>query len=286
MEKFPEARRLLGAWAPEQVEVVHVEPASRAQLERVHTPAYLDSIRYGTLTPRERTKLGLPHHPRLLERSALETAGTIAAAHAALAEGIAANLAGGTHHAFADRGEGYCVLNDVCVALADLWTRDPHLHALVIDTDAHQGNGTAALLREEPRAFTYSIHVGRNYPSKKEPSDVDVPLNRWAPGHTYLDALRRTLPAAIERADPDIAFWITGADPHEDDRFGQMALTDAELATRDRFVLASVRAHWIPLVVLYGGGYHRSGRTGELHAQSVARSAKSEPSKVPTEGKI
>ena len=272
MEKFPEAASLL-ATRDAPITVCAVEPASRAQLERVHSPAYLDAIRDGTLTPKERTKLGLPHHPRLLERSAQETAGTIAAAHAALTDGMAANLAGGTHHAFADRGEGYCVLNDVCVALADLWQTHPTLHAMIVDTDAHQGNGSAALLGAEPRAFTYSIHVGRNYPSRKEPSDWDVPLERYADGATYLAALRASLPTALERAEPDLVFWITGADPYEEDRFGQLTLSEHDLAARDTYVLATLRRERLPVVVLYGGGYHRRGQTGRLHADCIERAA-------------
>lgn len=282
MEKFPEAYEMLRRERPDTV-FEFIEPATRRQLQRVHTAPYLDGIRDGTLTPKERKRLGLPHHAWLLERSAMETAGTVAAAWAALAEGIAANLAGGTHHAFEDRGEGYCVLNDVCVALADLRAAETNLHVLIIDTDAHQGNGTHALLRNDAWAFTYSIHVGKNYPSKKEEGDVDVPLERWAAGDQYLSALAQTLPETIERCEPDLAFWITGADPHEEDRFGQMRLSDADFAERDRFILEHLRRDNIPVAVLYGGGYHRGGRTGELHAQSIMRAADwLEAEKTPT----
>ena len=212
-------------------------------------------------------------------RSHAAVAGTLAAARAALRDGLACNLAGGTHHAFADRGEGFCVFNDVAVAIRALRADEPYLHALVIDCDAHQGNGTHAIFADDPATYCYSIHVGRNYPSAKVPGDCDVPLERWVDGRTYLRALRETLPAALEAAEPDVAFYIGGADCHEEDRFGQMRLTTAEMAERDRYALNLCRVHSIPTVVLYGGGYSRlPGLTAALHCQTVriARQLKAE----------
>lgn len=269
MEKFPEALGILCEEAPEMA-IVQIEPASMKSLQRVHTPGYLSQIRDGSLSSYDRNRLGLPHNPRLLVRSAMETAGTIAAAYAALEDGIAANLAGGTHHAFADRGLGFCVLNDIAVAVAELRVTHPELHIMVIDTDAHQGNGTHALLRNDPEAFTYSIHVGRNYPAHKEPGDVDVPLPRFVEGQEYFFHLERTLPEALHRAEPDLVFWIAGADLHLDDRFGQMRLTQQDITARDNFVLNLVRRWDVPMCVLYGGGYNTApGMTAKLHANTV-----------------
>lgn len=269
MEKFPGAHGILVRETPD-ADIRLVGPARREQLERIHRPSYLEAIRTGDLTGVARRRLGLPHDVRLLERSAMETAGTVAAAWAALEDGIACNLAGGTHHAFADRGLGYCVLNDVAVAIADLQVTRPDLWIMVIDTDAHQGNGTHALMRDNPQVFTYSIHVGRNYPAQKEPGDLDVPLERFAAGDAYLDALDATLDPCLQQVEPDLVFWIAGADNHEDDRFGQMRLSMEEMAARDRFVLELCQRWNVPVAVLYGGGYNREpDMTARLHANTV-----------------
>lgn len=279
MEKFPDAH----AHVQGTVDVRQPMTLARQDLERVHTQAYLDAVSHdlcttipgGGLSRYARNRLGLPAHPRLLERSALETAGTVSATLAALDCGVAANLAGGTHHAFPDRGLGFCVLNDVAVAIEYLRARN---HApdqiLILDTDAHQGNANHAFFRGNPSVFTYSIHVGKNYPAAKEPGDQDVPLPRYVSGEAYLDALHRTLPAALAQTEPDLIFWISGADIHAEDRFGQMSLSDDHIAARDHTVLAQCRDYAASLVVLYGGGYSRHPRkTGALHAQTILRTA-------------
>lgn len=269
MEKFPQAHDLLlSEDAP--VEIAPVAPAPTRQLLRVHTSDYLRKLTHGTLDNIEVSKLGLPWQPRLLHRSSLETAATVAACHHALTNGMAANLAGGTHHAFPDRGLGYCVLNDVAVAIRDLHETRPNLRVLVADTDAHQGNGTHAIFRGDNRVFTYSIHGERNYPSAKEPGDLDVGLPREVAGHDYLAALADTLPGALDRFPADLVIWISGADVHEQDRFGQMRLTTGQMTTRDRNVIKWCRDRRLPLVVLYGGGYHREpGMTARLHANTI-----------------
>lgn len=265
MEKFPDARSILG----DSVDVIEARPASRTELERVHSSRYLDQVSEN-LPPCDRKRLGLPANPRLLYRSSLETGGTLLAARAALEDGLAANLAGGTHHAFPDRGLGYCVLNDVAVAIRNLQVTRPELHFLVVDTDAHQGNGTHAIFRLDPCVTTYSIHVGKNYPSKKEPGDHDVPLPRWVDSATYLSRLKTSLPPLFHQVEPDLVFWISGADNHEDDRFGQMNLSTNAMAERDHYVLDLCRQFAAPVVVLYGGGYNRTpGRTARLHAQTI-----------------
>ncbi len=275
MDKFWRAEAMIRAAAPPGLRILDAEPAPFADLLRVHTADYLEKIRRADLSSVEALKLGLPAGEPLLERSRLETGGTLLAAEAALADGLAANLAGGTHHAHADRGLGYCVLNDVAIAIRAIHARRPSLRITVVDTDAHHGDGTAALFAGDARVFTYSIHVGRNYPSLKPPGSLDVPLARWARGGDYLDQLEATLPPALDDHRPGLAFWISGADPHEHDRFGQLRLTDADLAARDAFVLGElVRRRGIPTVVLYGGGYNRDREhTARLHARAILAAA-------------
>ncbi len=256
-------------------DVEEVEPVAREHLERVHDPAYLDRLSRGDLTPKETTILGLPPSPELFARSAREVEGTRRAVRAALADGVAANLAGGTHHAFADRGEGFCLLNDVAVAVRDLQTDRPDLRIMVVDTDAHQGNGTNDLLGADPHVFTYSIHVAANYPSRKVPGSLDVGLERFVSGAVFLDALRQSLPPAAESFRPDLVVWISGADPHQNDRFGQMQLTLKDMSERDAFVLGLFVPRGIPVAVLYGGGYNRElANTARLHRNSVETAAR------------
>ena len=272
MVKFPQAHdMLLSGGTIRNVDVFEAAPASRERLERVHTSEYLDRLASGDLSSKERTMLGLPPSPELFERSAREVEGTRLAMRAALQDGAAANLAGGTHHAFANHGEGFCALNDVAVGVRDLHTEHPDLRIMVVDTDAHQGNGTHALLGNDPRVFTYSIHVAANYPSRKVPGSLDVGLERFVAGSSYLDALRGSLPSAVERFKPDLAVWLSGADPHQNDRFGQMQLTVRDMDERDAFVLSLFVPRSIPLAVLYGGGYNRElANTARLHRNSVA----------------
>ena len=273
MEKFPQAHDLLvAAGAPAEISLV--AQATHRQLRRVHESAYLEKLNRGTLSELEVYKMGLPWQPKLLYRSSLETAGTIAACRHALEHGMAANLAGGTHHAFPDRGLGYCVLNDVAVAVRDLRETEPGLRVFVADTDAHQGNGTHAIFRDDERVYTYSIHGERNYPSAKEPGRLDVGLPREVSGDDYLAALAETLPSALDNFPCDLVVWISGADVHEEDRFGQMRLSTEQMMTRDRMVLAWCRERNRPVAVLYGGGYHRKpGMTARLHANTIETAA-------------
>jgi acetoin utilization deacetylase AcuC-like enzyme len=272
MGKFPEAHGLLLAGnVVDRNDVTHVAECEQEHLRRVHTQEYLHRLEHDTLTPKERTLLGLPPGAALMRRSRLAVEGTRLACRSALIEGIAANLAGGTHHAFADRGEGFCVLNDVAVAVRDLQSDLPRLRVFVADTDAHQGNGTHALLGDDPHVFTYSIHVAANYPSRKVPGSLDVGLERYVPGNVYLPALRETLTSSVEKFRPDLAIWISGADPHQNDRFGQMRLSLQDMMDRDELVLSLFLERQVPLVVLYGGGYNREpGYTARLHRNSIA----------------
>jgi len=268
MDKFPQS----AAAVRDRGLGIVIDPGriGDSDLMRVHTRAYVASIRTGQYNDATQRRLGLPWSQRLSDRSHAATAGTLTATRAALVDGIAANLAGGTHHAFADRGEGFCVFNDVAVAIRALRQDEPLLHAMVIDLDAHQGNGTNAIFANDPFTFTYSVHVARNYPSDKVPGSRDVGLSRFAEADEYFTNLEATLPSEVERFEPDLVFYNAGVDVHIDDRFGQMRLSTADMARRDRYVINSCRDWAIPTVVVYGGGYNKTpGMTAELHVQTI-----------------
>jgi acetoin utilization deacetylase AcuC-like enzyme len=273
MDKFSRSRALLESEVPAAM-FLAPEPAPWEMLTLVHDSTYLTAVRDGGLSIYDRNRLGLPADAALFDRCRRETHGTVLAMRAALEFGVAANLGGGTHHAFAARGLGFCVLNDVAVACAVLRAERPGLRALVLDTDAHQGNGTHALLRGQADRFSVSLHVGRNYPTEKEAGDLDVALPRGVAGPEYLAALEAALAETARRFVPDVVFWNAGADLHVDDRFGQMALTDADFAARDTMILGWTRARRVPLVALYGGGYNRDrAHTARLHVDTVRRVA-------------
>lgn len=266
MSKFQQSAHAISQFA----RVIDPGPVADEDLCRVHTPAYVHSIRTGHYNELTRQRLGLPWSPQLSRRSHYATQGSLLAARTALREGLAANLAGGTHHAFPDSGQGFCVFNDVAVAARALLHDDPLYQIMVVDLDAHQGNGTHAIFAADPRVFTYSLHVGRNYPSQKVPGSMDVELDRFAPAEVFFDRLESTLPHAVEQFEPDLAFFIAGADVHIDDRFGQMTLTTADVARRDRWTLDLLRSWGIPTAVVYGGGYNRTpGMTAALHVQTI-----------------
>ncbi len=278
MQKFRLAAELIHACQAEHA--LHIQaPAiiDDASVELVHTPSYLKQLKAGSMTSNEEKRLGLPlRQNALYQRSRLEVSGTVAAMYAALQHGMAFNLAGGTHHAYADSGSGYCVLNDVAIAIQSL-RQNPEfsdLQYMVIDTDAHQGNGTHHIFANDKNVFTYSIHVGKNFPSRKEAGSLDVPLPRWVNGGDYLQELKLTLPTAIQSFEPDIIFWITGADTHLCDRFGQMDLTTREMDQRNRQVAQWILNSSAATVVLFGGGYHTlPDETAILHTRAVLMAA-------------
>jgi len=268
MSKFSESAQAIRSGGIADV----IDPGVIADVDlyRVHTKDYVHSIRTGEYNELTRLRLGLPWHPTISTRSHAATAGTLAAARTALVEGISANLAGGTHHAFPDRGEGFCVFNDVAVAIRALQHDEPMIQVLVVDLDAHQGNATHAIFRNDPSVYCYSMHVGRNYPSRKEPGDMDVELDRFVSGDVYLERLRATLPGVVKAFEPDIAFYIAGADVHRDDRFGQMMLSSEQMRERDGFAIRTLRQSAAATVVVYGGGYNKTpGVTGQLHVQTI-----------------
>jgi acetoin utilization deacetylase AcuC-like enzyme len=267
MSKYRLLREAVERTLPD-IRVQPAPPASDGELALVHAPTYVQAVAEGLLSPAQQREIGFPWSERMEERSRRSVGATIAAARAALAEGVAANLAGGTHHAFADRGSGYCVFNDVAVA-ARLMQAESHrrqrrlLRVLVIDLDVHQGNGTAAIFADDPTVFTLSMHAARNFPARKERSDLDVELPDGCSDTPYLAALDAALSEAWARhadAAPGLAFYLAGADPHEGDRLGRLKLTDEGLAERDRRVFAALRARGIPVAISMAGGYGR-----ELH---------------------
>jgi acetoin utilization deacetylase AcuC-like enzyme len=249
-------------------DVMVPDEACEIDLARVHTAEYLQRLFRDQLSPAEQRRIGVPWSPRLLRRSRLAVQGTIEAARAALEDGCAANLAGGTHHAFADHGEGFCVLNDVAIAVRRLQAEGRIARALVVDLDVHQGNGTAALFDGDDAVFTFSMHGERNYPLQKMRSSLDVPLPDGTADAGYLDALAMHLPRVVAAARADVAFYLAGVDVAAGDRYGRFALTDAGILARDRFVLDRLRAAGVPVAITLAGGYAPTPqRTAELHTQ-------------------
>lgn len=247
---------------------VEPELLPRGTLALVHTPEYLDKLAGPGLSPAEERRLGLPWSKPLWLRAQLACAGTLAAARLALEEGLAANLAGGTHHAFKDHGEGFCVLNDIAVAIEQLRLEGKVERALVVDLDVHQGNGTAAIFASDPCVFTFSMHGERNYPHEKMTSSLDVALPTGATDGVYFGELKKHLPVAIAAARADLAFYIAGVDVAANDRYGKLQLSDAGIGQRDLFVIESVRQGGTPLTIVLGGGYAPTReRTVELHTK-------------------
>ena len=241
---------------------------------RAHDPDYLERVVAGTLTDKEMRRIGFPWSQKMVERSRRASGGTLDAARVALSEGIAANLAGGTHHAFAGRGEGFCVLNDSAIAARALLAEGLVQKVVVLDTDVHQGNGTAAILRGDPRVFTLSIHGAKNYPFHKEESDLDVPLPDGAGDGVFLAALVEALERVLDLEEWDLALFLAGADPFEGDKLGRLSVTKSGLAERDRVVLEGCRERGLPVAVTMAGGYARQVEdTVDIHFQTIKRAS-------------
>ena len=240
------------------------------EILRAHHPDYLRRVVSGTLTDKEVRRIGFPWSGRMVERSRRASGGTVGACLAALEEGFAANLAGGTHHAFAGRGEGYCVFNDSAIAARAVQDAGLVERVVVIDTDVHQGNGTAEILAGDPSVFTFSIHGEKNFPFHKERSDLDVPLPDGADDGTFLQALTTGLEQSLDASEPGLAIYLAGADPFVGDRLGRLSVTKAGLAERDRIVLEGCRERGIPVAVTMAGGYSKDiGDIVDVHFQSV-----------------
>lgn len=271
MEKYRLLReRVLAAGLVEPADLIEPRPASDEEILRVHDPEYLRRVRSGTLERQEIRRIGFPWSPEMVERSRRSAGGTILACRETLESGTAVNLAGGTHHSFRDRGEGFCVLNDAAIAARAMQAEGRVRRVVIIDTDVHQGNGTAAIFRDDPTVFTFSIHGRNNFPFHKEKSDLDVELDDGTADEAYLAALEAGLDRALEAAEADLAIFVSGADPHEGDRLGRLAVSREGLLARDRLVFERCGRAGLPVAVVMAGGYGRNVTdTVEVHVQTV-----------------
>lgn len=269
MAKYRMLRDALATGMPD-VRLMQAPAATDGELAYAHTPAYIAAITEGTVEPAVTREIGFPWSPAMAERARRSVGATIAAARAAMAEGLAANLAGGTHHAYADKGGGFCVFNDIAVSARVMqaeWgrrfgARRPALQVAVIDLDVHQGNGTAHIFRNDPSVFTLSLHGEKNFPFRKEAGDLDVPLPDGCADTEYLAALDGALHALEARFTPGFVIYLAGADPFEGDRLGRLKLSYDGLMARDHKVFDWCLARQLPAVFVMGGGYgHRIEET-------------------------
>ena len=259
-----------------ETEIHSPTPATQEQVLRVHDRAYVDKLVHGTLSSLEEAILELPYSKGLVDASFLCAGGSILAAWLAVERGIGINLAGGFHHAFADHGEGFCVFNDIAIAIRELQERKTIRRAAVIDVDVHHGNGTAAIFRDDPSVFTFSIHEEDNYPAIKPPSDQDIGLESGADGSVYLAALEHWVPRILERHQPDLVAYVAGADPFEEDQLGRLRLTREDLRARDRLTFDAARSRGIPVVAFLAGGYARRVEdTVSIHVAMVEEALQS-----------
>lgn len=250
-------------------QLIEPSPASIEDVRLVHTEDYVSRLCNGTLTPKEIRRLGLPWSESLVRRSFYAVGGTIGAALAALVEGYSSNLAGGTHHSFSDRGEGFCVLNDVAIAVRTLRARSFIRRAAIVDCDVHQGNGTAAIFADDDSTFTFSMHGANNYPLFKTQSSLDVELADGTSDDDYLDCLANKLPAVFAH-DPEIVLYLAGADPYEGDKLGRLAVSLQGLRHRDALVLRQCYEREVPIATVMSGGYGKDiDDTIEIHCNTI-----------------
>ena len=232
-----------------------IPPAAYESLALVHDEDYLEQVREGKIDPRMQRRIGFPWSEGLVERSRRSVGATIAALESAFIHGCGINLAGGTHHAYADRGEGFCVFNDAAVASRTIQMKRELTNILILDCDVHQGNGTAAIFQNDPTVFTFSIHGASNYPYHKEKSDLDIALPNATEDATYLDALAQALQDIDKAFKPEAVIYLAGADPYKHDRFGKLALSKDGLRNRDAMVFKWCKAKNLPVAVTMAGGY-------------------------------
>jgi len=265
--------RLLADGTVKPGDFVLAESVSDDDIRLVHTAEYVRKIRQGALSVQERLVLEVPFSPALRDAMWLCAGGTLHAARCALHDGIAVHLGGGFHHAFPDRGEGFCLINDVAVAIRILLREHAVGRALVVDLDVHQGNGTAAIFATEPEVFTFSMHQENNYPAWKPPSDLDLGLEDGVEDEEYLGLLERHLPDILESHHPDLVFYLAGADPYAEDQLGGLSLTMDGLRRRDAEVFRSCRQVGTPVAVTLAGGYaRREADTVAIHVATVQES--------------
>ena len=275
IRKFEMVRdRLLSEGTLRPSDLIEPQPASIEDVLLVHTEDYVRRLRAGALTTREIRRLGLPWSKALVRRSFLAAAGTVNAARFALEDGVGSNLAGGTHHAFPDHGEGFCVLNDVAVAIRVLQRDGLIERASVVDCDVHQGNGTAAIFQTDARVFTFSMHGAKNYPLFKTRSSLDVELSDGTDDESYLKTLGEHLPQVFAQK-PEIIFYLGGADPFACDKLGRLSLTIEGLRARDEMVLSECSARKIPVATVMSGGYAADiNDTVEIHCNTIRAARK------------
>jgi acetoin utilization deacetylase AcuC-like enzyme len=274
MGKYQLLRDRLAAEVPE-VRLMQAEPATDGELALVHTPAYIQAISDGTVDPKIMREIGFPWSTAMADRARRSVGATIAACRAAFRDGLAANIAGGTHHSYPDKGGGFCVFNDAAVATrlmqAEQARHKRSLRVAIVDLDVHQGNGTARIFRDDPSVFTLSLHGQKNFPFRKEASDLDVDLPDGTGDDAYLQALERALDELAHRFDPGLVVYLAGADPHEGDRLGRLKLTWDGLEARDRRVFDWAWQRGVPVAFAMAGGYgHRMEDTVQVQINTFS----------------
>lgn len=271
IEKYTQLRQAIIREGIIELEDLQVpEPASDDQLALAHDADYIERIKHGQLENQEIRKIGFPWSPQLVERARRSVGSTINACRAALQDGLAINLAGGTHHAFRGHGEGFCIFNDTAVASRLMQSEGLAKRVAIIDCDVHQGNGTASILSHDTSIFTFSIHGRNNYPFQKEISDLDIPLNDGAGDDEYLEALKQGCEESLSSANADLVIYIAGADAYSGDRLGRLSLTKNGLARRDELVLANCRDLDLPVAIVMGGGYSPNIQDiVDIHLQTI-----------------
>ncbi|NEQ45203.1 MAG: histone deacetylase [Leptolyngbya sp. SIOISBB] len=276
MPKFGLLRDLLvndGVVTVDQVYQPGAPP--QAWIQQVHTVEYAQAYITGTLDAKAQRRIGLPWSPNLVTRTCTAVGGTILTAKLALSHGIACNTAGGTHHAFPEYGSGFCIFNDLAIAARLLLNQNHAQRILIFDLDVHQGDGTAWIFRDEPRVFTFSMHCDVNFPRQKQSSDLDVPLAEGMSDEDYLSKVQAYLPTLLSQVKPDLVLYDAGADVHECDRLGKLALTNTGLYERDRFVLDTCVAAGYPIACVIGGGYDKQ-MTNLVYRHSLLHRAAAE----------
>ena len=271
IQKYALLRKRLLESGVVEAENFHIPQAvTLEEITRVHKPEYFRRLRDGKLTPKEMRPIGLPWSQEIVARARRSAGATLEACRHAMSDVIAVNLGGGTHHAFTDRGQGYCLLNDAAIASRALQAEDIAGKILIVDCDVHQGNGTAAIFKNDTSVFTFSIHGKNNFPYKKESSDLDIALDDETGDTDYLNALEKGLEHSLERSSAEIVIYLAGADPFKDDRFGRLALTKKGLAERDQMVFSYCIKAGLPVAVTMAGGYARQVKdTVDIHYQTI-----------------
>lgn len=269
MEKYARLRNLVSKL--KGIELIDPPAISDTQILYAHDPAYLIKVIEGTLTSQEQREIGFPWSPQMVERSRKSAGATLAAAKIALKEGLAANLAGGTHHAYRNKGSGFCVFNDSAIAARALQREvNPKLKVAIIDLDVHQGNGTASILQNDPSIFTLSVHGENNFPFKKEISDLDIGLPNECSDEAYLKALHHGLEVIQSEFKPDFILYLAGADPHEEDRLGKLKISKDGMQLRDECVFRYGADRQIPIAFSMAGGYGKEiSSTVDIHLQTI-----------------